>query len=71
MNLSLQRNSWQCLLLMIKFRLSSGNENFGKLLSATVNSPSLPALKAISDETGGNINKCDFLETENEKTFNV
>lgn len=28
-------------------------------------------LKAISDETGGNINKCDFLETENEKTFNV
>lgn len=67
-NLCLQR-IWLRLPLLITFRLSSENENLGKLLSAADNLPNLPILKAISDETGGNINKCDFLRLK--KTFNV
>jgi len=53
---------------MIKFRLSSENENYGKLVFATVKLPNLLIFKAISDETAGNINKGDF-DTENEKNL--
>lgn len=38
-NLSFKINNWQYFSLMVKFRLSSENENFGKLLFATVNLP--------------------------------
>lgn len=68
-NLSFQRNNWQYLSPMIKFRLSSENENFGKLVSATVKLPNSLILQAISDKTGGNINKDDFSDTENEKNI--
>lgn len=70
-NLSFQRNNWQYLLLMTKFRLSSENENYGKLVSATVKLPNSPILKAISDETGGNFNKGDFLILKMKNTFNI
>lgn len=70
-NLSFQRNNWQSLSPMIKFRLSSENENFGKLVSATVKMPNSSILQAISDKTGGNINKDDFLILKMKKTFNI
>lgn len=54
-NLSFQRNNWQYLSLMIKFKLSSKNESYGKLIFTTVKLPNLLILKAISDETGGNM----------------
>lgn len=36
-SLSLQENNWQYLLLMIKRMLSSENQNFGRLVSTTMN----------------------------------
>lgn len=70
-NLSFHRNNWKYLLLMIKFRHSSENENFGKLAFATVKLPNLLILKAFSDETGGNFNTGDFLILKMKKTFNT
>lgn len=41
-NLSLKRNNQQYLPLMVKFRLSSENENFGKTWICHCELPSLP-----------------------------
>lgn len=54
-NLSLKRNNWQYLSLMVRFRLSSENEKLGKLESATVGLPVDQYLKDISEETSGEI----------------
>lgn len=69
-NLSLRRSNWQYLLLMTKSRLSSENEIFGKTRICHWELANLPRLKDISDEIGGDTNKCDFLILQNEM-FNV
>ena len=43
-----KENNWQCLLLKIKFELSSDNQNFGKLVSATAGLTASQYLKAFS-----------------------
>ena len=58
-SLVMSRTTTDCILLpMIKFRLSSKNENFGKLVSGTVSLIASRHIKAflISDTDG-----CDFL----------
>lgn len=51
--------NWQCLLLMIEFKLSSENWNFGKLVSVTVSLIAYQHLKIFLVRLV--INKCDFF----------
>lgn len=68
-NLSLKRNNWQYLSLMVRFRLSSENEKLGKLESATVGLPVDQYLKDISEETSGEISW--YCRIKHKSTFGI
>ena len=55
-NWSFKKNNWQNLWLMIKFELSSENQNNEKPVSATMNLAALKYFKT-SDEIGNDTNK--------------
>ena len=57
--LSLQGKQWTYLLPMIKFKLSTENQNFRKH-SHYNELYGFRVVKDCSDEIGGDINKCDF-----------
>lgn len=57
-----RENNSQWLSPMMQFKLPSENNNFGKLVSATINLIAYQDLKDVSNVINGGMNKCVFFD---------